>query len=151
MELRLYSFVNFYLSQIQQGIQTGHAAVQLIRTYTDKKQKHHELVMDWADNHKTFIVLNGGHNAALEQTLEIVQRSGYPYSAFFEDGPSLGGLMTTVAVVLPENVFNARRFDPTSQIETYYWADPDGGSSEFFYPSSLEHELIKLIRSSRLA
>ena len=66
-ELRFYCFVNFYLSSMQQGIQTGHAAVDIVRKYTCGELKFFNevtprktsLVTKWADDHKTFITLNG--------------------------------------------------------------------------------------------
>ena len=150
MELRLYSFVNYYLSPIQAGIQTGHAAVQLVRHYAGLTHRDHDMVMDWADDHKTFIVLNGGNNAQLISAHEAVMNSGYPYSAFFEDEASLGGIMTCVAVVVPESVFNAKRIDPNSEIEYYRWTSPDETLQYVYGPATPEFALIKLLKSSRL-
>ncbi len=92
MELRLYTFVNFYLSQIQQGIQSAHAAVDLVRYYTDTYQEEDsvQLVVDWADNHKTMIVLNGGNNADLELVVQAARKSELPWIGFCEDEQSLG-------------------------------------------------------------
>jgi hypothetical protein len=109
-ELRLYAFVNFYLSSIQQGIQTGHAAVDIVRKYEASDDVNNAaMVLDWADNFKTFITLNGGNHAGIKQALVLAETSGFPFVAFHEDEDSLGGLMTAVAVVLPADIFNLRR------------------------------------------
>lgn len=46
-----------YMASIQQGIQTGHMAVDLVRKYCKGKiSLEYDLASEWADNHKTFIV-----------------------------------------------------------------------------------------------
>jgi hypothetical protein len=158
MELRLYSFVNYYLSDMQKGIQTGHMAVDLIREYSDEDmclQRAGEIVADWADNHKTFIVLNGGNNQALDNVATICSQSGLPWTTFFEDEESLGGIRTCVGVVVPENYFNATYFNG-SGVETVDFEgriifdqeidlQPHQGSDQAIF------NFIKLIRTSRLA
>src|SRR5271157_3990277 len=109
MELRLYSFVNFYLSSIQQGIQTGHAAVDLVRRYRHVLGKSGQpelcsMVEEWADKHKTFIILNGGDNDAVREARSIVFASGFPCISFSE--PGLRSLETCVVTILPESIFN---------------------------------------------
>src|SRR5271167_740197 len=101
MELRLYSFVNFYLSSIQQGIQTGHAAVDLVRKYADRNRynsditpENVEMVANWADNHKTFIVLNGGDLKSMCTLLVTLEKCGFPFVDFHESSDALGGIMT---------------------------------------------------------
>jgi hypothetical protein len=156
MELRLYSFVNFYLSDIQKGIQTGHMAVDLVREYGDEDilPKHCDLVADWADNHKTFIVLNGGNNLMLDNTANICAYSGLPWTTFYEDEESLGGLRTCVGVVVPENYFNAT-YSAANGFET---VDIDG---RIIFDQKIDtpppnsdqaiFNLIKLLKTSRLA
>lgn len=158
MELRLYSFVNFYLSSIQQGVQTGHAAVDLVMKYTADSD-HGNTVRDWASNHKTFIILNGGNMASLQERATIVQNSGLPYVTFSEDEQSLGGIMTTVAVVVPENIFSAVPVDNMGGFDlgNYYYQTPVGRESEFaavdtYFPVGHKyHGFIEMLRKSRLA
>lgn len=165
-ELRLYSFVNFYLSSIQQGIQTGHAAVDLVRKYSDRqypmpngefpKWKDIELVEDWADNHKTFVILNGGANIDMQNVLDLTAASDFPWEVFLEDHNALGGggIMTCVAVVLPDWIFNLR---PEKNIhdETYYsWTRQlnDGGVIIYSVgPKDAEYEFVKMLKSKGLA
>jgi hypothetical protein len=161
-QLRLYSFVNFYLSSIQQGVQTGHAAVDLVRKYNAPKGtpsqlgKNCDMVGEWADNHKTFIILNGGNNEMLLNTKEIVKASGLPWVTFSEDEQSLGGILTTVAVVVPEMYF-ASRFVPVdivpfprNTVESYEWID-DSGKYHRVNAGTPEFNFVQLLKSSRLA
>jgi len=109
--LRLYTFTNYYLSSIQQGIQSGHAAVELFVKYQiEKGWKNGEAQMlnEWAKNHKTMICLNGGDaRGVLEiaQFLDSPIENPFPCAFFYEDQASLGSLMTSVAVILPASIY----------------------------------------------
>lgn len=162
MELRFYTFVNYYLSPIQQGVQTGHAAVDLVRKYCGNgpidltiKQYQVDLVEEWADNHKTFIILNGGNNASLNATLSLVEAMNFPYISFCEDERSLGGIMTTVGVLLPDSVFAAQMTD-----EGYYQSElmrvddltgEESIESEAFFQGDPVFDFLNVLRGSRLA
>lgn len=109
--LRLYTFTNFYLSSIQQGIQSGHAAVELFVKYQiTKGWKNGEAQMlnEWAANHKTMICLNGGD---LQGVMDIAHffdspvENPFPWAPFYEDSRSLGNIMTSVAIILPANIY----------------------------------------------
>ena len=103
------------LSSIQQGIQSGHAAVELFKKYLiDEgwKDGYAELVNDWAQNHKTMVCLNGGNAKGIREWLEFFNVgeldhfNDFPFVGFYEDEESLDGALTSVAVVLPERIFN---------------------------------------------
>jgi hypothetical protein len=160
MELRLYSFVNFYLSSIQQGIQTGHAAVDLVRKYTangnplrrDITSYHEHLVEQWADAHKTFIILNGGDSVGIANATSLIARNGvFPWAIFKESDISLSGIQTCVAVVLPEYIFNAtKRFKADGDYEWVYMFEEE--QKEQIYTRGHEHfELVNFVKSCRLA
>ena len=69
-ELRMYGLVPYNISPIQQAIQFGHAVVeygQKMQSYkhgTLSRVDHYKSLSQnydcWADNWKTFIILNGG-------------------------------------------------------------------------------------------
>lgn len=186
-EYRLYSFVNFYLSSIQQGIQTGHAAVDLVKKYELPSSKEHcdtcgnlwvehefgvpapfcppavkvshvtdaqvAMVHEWAINHKTFITLNGGNHAGIKQVLDAVSNTKYPFVAFHEDEQSLGGLMTAVAVVLPDDIFNMRKKVSITG-ETYFEWVREVGDGTITYrceKGDADFEFISLLKSKDLA
>ena len=111
-ELRLYTFTNFMLSSIQQGIQSGHAAVELgmkcyreqmmLRTGTNWHTYH-----DWAVNWKTMVCLNGGNAQELKELVFFLCNADniYPWCGFYESHEALDGALTSVAIVLPERIF----------------------------------------------
>lgn len=164
-ELRLYSFVNFYLSQIQQGIQTGHAAVDLVRHYQDPDSDikifsdewyvNSDLVAEWADNWKTFIILNGGDDDSIANTFNLLIESGLPTVEFRESVQALNGIRTCAAAVIPDYIFNVQYDYNKSknlprETPAYSWVNPEG--KEYAYlPGDKYYDLIALLRRSRLA
>lgn len=110
--MRAYSFTNFYLSSIQQGIQPAHMLVDLFTKYTVPSIERQTL-FDWANHHKTMICLNGGTAGTLRDLLpriaELATALQLPYGYFCEDEFSLDGTMTCVGLIVPELVYN---FDP---------------------------------------
>ena len=110
--MRFYSFTNWMLRPIQQGIQPGHAAVELFVKYTDPDDVYNpaqEMMWDWARDHKTFICLNGGTNADLNELREFVQQNEnpFPWSMFCEDQESLAGIITSIGIILPPRMYDA--------------------------------------------
>ena len=158
METRLYSFVNYYLSSIQQGIQTGHAAVDIVRKYTSdanlskrntEYQQH--LVEKWADHDKTFIILNGGDSTGIDNaTRTISANNTFPWSIFKESSDSLSGIQTCVSVIVPAYIF-----DVTKQYDTYgnsIWVHLfDTSKQQVFNSTHVHYDLINLIKSCKLA
>jgi hypothetical protein len=55
MEYRLYFFVPYNISDIQKGIQAGHAALEYAREYG-----HTQEYVQFIENDKTWVILNGG-------------------------------------------------------------------------------------------
>jgi hypothetical protein len=115
--MRLYSFVNAnYLKHIQHGIQTAHAVAELYNKYENPREvscvRFHTL-KDWAKNHKTIIVLDGGDCQDLND-IELFlhvndSQLKLPYASFCEDERSLNGAMTCVAVVVPAEIYDVRK------------------------------------------
>lgn len=69
------------------------------------------MLFDWANNHKTTIVVNGGKSGDLNGILELLQRvevygGGYPFAYFKETEEALNGALTNVGVILSERIFN---------------------------------------------
>ncbi len=106
---KLYSFTNIYLSGGQKGLQTTHAAIQMSREYTpynrfDPWSPQEVMFCDWADNHKTIIIKDGGDHNRLVEILKIFEvSSDYPYSSFAED--ALRNTVTSVVAILPEKFY----------------------------------------------
>ena len=164
--MRFYSFTNWMLRPIQQGIQPGHAAVELFVKYTDPDDVHNptqEMLWDWARNHKTFVCLNGGNNTDIYELDRFMQsqENPYPYAPFYEDPDSLGGLMTSVGIVL-----SPRMYDASAALRRYRGQEPffsenhtgwnavvinDDNESNFYEFSDWEKEMIERLSSAGLA
>jgi hypothetical protein len=168
-ELRLYSFVNnIYMSAIQHGIQTGHAAVRLVRQYTDPDcdiqifadawYERSAMVNEWADNWETFIILGAGDYQGVNEAYDILFNTDFPIGDFKESARANGGLRTCAVAVLPDYIFNAqfdyqRSKNLPKDTPVYSWIDlADAGKTEYVYkPGDKHYELVSLLRRSRLA
>lgn len=116
LELRMYGLVNYQLTGIQQGIQFGHAVVEYGQSVksaigTTKLNQYN----DWANNWKTFIILNGGTtNTNLEklgtmnQHLKTLEEKGIYCSSFSE--PDLGDQLTAIVFLVDERIFNKEKY-----------------------------------------
>ncbi len=161
-ELRFYCFVNFYLSSMQQGIQTGHCSVDLVRKYTTTNAlvgtEMTELVEMWADNYKTYIILNGGDADRIDELTRIIATGDFPFCVFHEAEGALKGVQTCVGLILPECVFKARPAVVTKDgnIVNAFVAeiedDNTGAILRYEYPEDHSwYELIKAVVGSRMA
>lgn len=178
MEFRLYTFVNFYLSSIQQGIQTAHVLGDMAAEYRDNEyvgSGHKALKLnqevkdfwDWNTNHKTIITLNGGANGDIENTYKTLRNlnrkllRSAAISCFYEDEYSLGGVMTACGIIVSSDIYeslpfnklvctNCNGFNPDIA-GAYYCVDADGVITNVHMPDSAEAELAALIKSCPLA
>jgi len=112
--MRAYFFVNNWLSQIQRGIQVAHCAVEMARYYARHTGVGETRFLDfeeWADQHKTMIVLNGGGHADLNDLTGFLSQGPHdlPWGYFKEDRESLNGAVTCVGVVIPERIYEKAR------------------------------------------
>jgi hypothetical protein len=140
--MRLYTFINFYLSQIQQGIQTAHLVHELFNKYNTKDERDilgRELD-DWSRNHKTIYVMNAGADPDIQQLLDVFARYDFPYTEFSEDD-GLCRARTGCCVLLPAWVY-----DVTKVGDMYM-----GNEGPSFFPGKKYYDLIDLIKSKRLA
>jgi len=73
------------------------------------------MLFDWAESHKTMVVLNGGNSSDLKQRYEmfisICKGLEYPYGIFREDVESLQGAITCVGVIVPEKIYKYNEFE----------------------------------------
>ncbi len=76
--MKLYSFVNRYLIPIQKGIQTAHMVSEMFQ-----ENENNKLLLDWAQNHKTIIMLDGGLCDNMRRLKEMCVLSGYLYAYFW--------------------------------------------------------------------
>lgn len=110
--MRFYAMGNMYLSSIQQGIQAAHALGDMVVKYHQPELKVDYKLYDWLENHKTMVLLNGGRSVDLAAMLELISRpenTDLPFGCFREDEDSLQGILTTVAIILPERLYGVPR------------------------------------------
>jgi hypothetical protein len=175
--MRLYSFVLNYLSSIQQGIQTAHVLQEMNYEYLEcchtSKDTHllnkHKL-LGWAKNHKTIIILNGGTRADIQKIylkLNIICHDlGLPFAKFHEDEDSLGGIITSCCVVVPERLYGALTWKEACLVvpdlmkretDSFYYlylkdpGFPPNVIRAFHRDLDMEWELISIIKSCPLA
>ncbi|HPI82020.1 MAG TPA: hypothetical protein PK122_02200 [Candidatus Paceibacterota bacterium] len=101
LEKRMYFFVPYNISPIQQAIQAGHAALEYARKYQNDPD-----FIDFADNWKTWIILNGGTtNSKLLKDSE----TGWYANPRTDEAPYLGSL-DNIAHQLIKNKINYSLF-----------------------------------------
>lgn len=177
---RLYTFINFYLSSIQQGIQSAHIVSNLFIKYdcTGCEHKHeqdydvaNDVLWQWAEHDKTIIVLNGGTSFDIRQNfidvMNLVPKCetfAIPFVFFQEDHNALGiyehGLVTGFGMVVPQQMWDAveyplnqNKLNQTGQyfpFATEYVYD-NNGSYVSFLAEAPETKLISLIKKHSLA
>ncbi len=161
--MRFYGFGNYYLSSLQQGLQAGHAAVDLHVKYnlqdngSDTSRK--DMYNDWAANHKTMVLLNGGNSADLQSIFEFLSdpQNPYPFVKFHEDEVSLNGALTYVGMILPPRIYETASairngvehyFDPTKN-ELHIKAVGEGYDIVYF--TQYEYNLCERLNMYGLA
>lgn len=111
----MYGLVPYNLSQIQKGIQYGHAVVEYSLEYGDTPE-----YQKWAKEDKTFIILNGGTTnnnreskffGSMNLHLETLKSSKLNIATFHE--PDLGDQLTAIVFLVDERVWNKEEY-PTS-------------------------------------
>jgi hypothetical protein len=97
--LRMYFFCLRQLSGLNKGIQAGHAALEYANNF-----KNDDTFLDFVQNHKTFILLDGGTSIDMINHLAELEEFDISYAGFVE--PDLNCLVTAIAFIVPENVYN---------------------------------------------
>ena len=105
---RAYFFGNFYLSSIQQGIQASHVTSEFFVKYCETSIAK-RMLMRWAINDPTVILLNGGYQDSLKEIFDylaaICPLYDFPYAKFHEERATLNDCMTCVGFIIPEQVY----------------------------------------------
>jgi len=126
LELRMYGLVPYNISPIQQAIQFGHAVVeygQKMKYLGEHNQSLNTQYNDWADNWKTFIILNGGTSnhsinryhstdepfvGSMESNLITLEQNNVEVATFYE--PDLNDMLSAIVFVVDERVFNRKKY-----------------------------------------
>ena len=158
--LRLYTFVNFYLSSIQQGIQSAHVATSLTSKYRGKRNAASKLLQQYEDDGITLICLNGGAAIDVHLSYETYNRafgakSVYPFAKFEEEPGAIhphSKAITAWGIVLPESVYNARPVEAFPSITGFSTVPQDIVQEyDIWKEGSAEHHLCQLLQGKSLA
>lgn len=115
LEVRMYFFVPYNISEIQKGIQAGHASLRYARLFAEKNPE----VWDFVDNHETWIILNGGTMNAerdfdgiakggMNQIADVLLSNDIDFSYFLE--PDLNDGLSALCFLCDEQVFNRKDY-----------------------------------------
>jgi len=140
-KMRLYCFGNMYLSSIQQGIQAGHVIGNMSVKYNKDS-----MYQEWANDYKTIILLNGGMSVNLATVVQHFsdQANPFDWDYFNESKDALDGALTSVGIILPEEVFmNAKLSKLLTPIELIERSERE--------ISRWEQDLYKIISSAKVA
>jgi hypothetical protein len=125
LRYRMYGLVPYNISPIQQGIQFGHAVVEYSLQYGDTED-----YKEWAKNHKTFIILNGGStstNSNSPGTLnqhasKLRMKVGLKKTSVFYE-PDLGDQLTAVVFLADERVWDKELYPDPDKIDSPFQED----------------------------
>jgi len=114
-------------------------------TYTPQAK----MLDDWAYDHKTTVLLNGGDYDGLYAIRELmyVEANPYPWAGFSESAGALNKTLTCVGIILPERVYEAARtvfIRPVSLWGGIPQDHPEG-------ISDFEYQLLTMMNNCHLA
>lgn len=149
-EFRCYTFTHFMLSSIQQGIQSGHAAMELVNKYYDPDDRFWygeslwDDIVDWIRDNKTIVCLNGGNTESMVELESFLNTyaNPFPWVSFHEDESSMEGILTSIAIIIPDRIYDA-------EVEEQYWGGMASQIPGEF--TEWEWELYHRIKSAPLA
>lgn len=159
--LRLYTFCNFYLSSIQQGIQTAHIVGELHNNF-----QGNTYFEQWCRKDKTIIVCNGGMAKDLYEAYLLLSgpKQYLPITCFEEEAGALdikgAESMTGFGIIVPEYIYDAEVCYRKSSIcegesfddyRYYIWDKKDCSGERKFYPNDVEATVYDYIKSRSLA
>jgi hypothetical protein len=117
LELRMYFFVPYNISPIQQGIQAGHALGRHCLKYGRHDPNH--IVWEFLEKFETFVILNGGTTnderdfemipaGSLNVIGDQLQDNDIEFAFMIE--PDLNHALTALSFIADERVFNRKDY-----------------------------------------
>lgn len=155
LEYRMYGLVPYNLSPIQQGIQFGHAVVEYGQNVKGMG-KMEDIYNKWANEDKTFIILNGGTTninpdklGSLNKHVDTLMENGVAVATFYE--PDLGDQLTAIVFLVDERVFNRDLYPdyvepllPLGVNKYEDWVKTIGNAKNFFLREFLSPKNFRL-------
>ena len=139
----MYFFVPYNISEIQKGIQAGHASLEYARLFGDTPEFKY-----FVQSQKTWVILNGGttmdadvrgNRGTMQEIEEMLWGGGIPYTSFNE--PDLNNALTALCFLAPEQVYDREIYPdlpPCGENEKYgfeaieAWVKGLGGRKNVF-------------------
>ena len=166
-EKRMYGFVMYNLSEIQKGIQFGHAVVEYAN-YHDRDKDY----KDWAKMDKTFVILSGGtsndgitslygkspeigdmQKIAIElRRLNRVSETDFHFGSFHE--PDCNNALTALCFLVDERVYDYEKypeFDVWKEENTVLGGCPFDIWKREVMGGELNYHLRELLKGKKLA
>lgn len=124
LEYRMYGLVPYNISEIQKGIQFGHAVVEYGLKYSNTPE-----YQKWAHEDKTFIILNGGTTnsriniedglpfGSLNQHLLNLERLVKDGNIAWFNEPDLGDQLTAICFLVDERIWDIKKYFSPGDIE----------------------------------
>lgn len=114
LALKAYYFVPYNISQMQMGIQAGHAGWRYARKFFENPQ-----TWEFVDNHETTIILDGGTTnsrrdldgialGTMNQIADALAENEIPFT-FFEE-PDINDALTALCFIADERVFDKEKY-----------------------------------------
>lgn len=151
LEKRMYFFVPYNISEIQKGIQAGHASLEYA-----KKYNHSEEYKDFIENWKTWIILNGGttnnnynseKRGSLNTYCDYLEEHNIDHSVFYE--PDLNNALTAICFICDSKCFDKDILDYKFWlVDSRIVNDLYGSNDNLWYEKALKNnDLIKEYKS----
>lgn len=152
--LKAYVFINAMLRPIQQGIQGGHALVEMAAKYHSFKGNPNEarVFWDWAERDKTVAFCSAGFHAGIQSWEKFIfnNHHGFPRCKFREDDETLAGLVTAVAIIVPGFIYETANLLRKGELQIV----SDTFTTKWVPPIALtpfQYELVERIAGAKLA
>jgi len=157
LEYRMYGLVPYNISPIQQAIQYGHALQEYNNTFFkeffddkwkgEKKSEDFYKFQKWANEDKTFIILNGGTTnsgkqmGTLQEHLGELGLHGIKTATFHE--PDLNDALTAVVFLVDERVWNYEKYPPFNSKFVEFMTEY-GKNGGYIDPETVEEYIERL-------
>lgn len=121
----------------------------------------HAMYEEWAETEPTIIVCQGGNVAMLTDLFArlkpLAVALNIPCVKFHEDEQSLGGVITSVAVLVPDTLFDVDVVMETDTTQTptkfgqrvQHFVTKDGLHT--YKPGHIQHDFLSIVKNARLA
>jgi hypothetical protein len=115
-----------------------------------------QIYRNWATDHKTIIICNGGNSAMLQDVFTTftihATEFGLPLVKFHEDEQSLNEALTSVAIVVPERFYDVTWSAPVYGRElSAPAAYTHEATGQLYFEGTPEFAFIAFLKSFRLA